>query len=454
MDYGTGFDNHLAQPDLQIDTASSSPLRIAICPPEFQPLLQAMNGESTDATYLIQSYIAQGLLAHGHSLTFIAPRSLTEVVSTQVVSQPALAPRTWSGSAWFEFSSRAAWWLQRRLRVPYLNMFSNYRLLDACLQCLPGHDVVYERNSMYRFGVAMACKRLRLPYVLYFEADDILEHDVMGRPVTGLLRWRLSKALRFNLSVANCVICVSEPARQHLIAAWDASPQKIVVLPNAADVRRFQPASEIGQQIRAALGMDNNPIVMFVGSFYKWHDVATLITSFAQIVRVYPETRLVLIGDGEQRQDMMQLSASLDIGRAVRFTGSVPHAEIPRWLAAADIAVAPYPQMQHEMWLSPIKVFEYMASGKAVVASAVGQLNKVISDGQSGLLVPPGDATAMTAALRRLIENEGLRSQLGRYARDEAVRKYSWEHYLSRLERVCAAVVAHKLAPCDRSSAV
>jgi glycosyltransferase involved in cell wall biosynthesis len=82
-----------------------------------------------------------------------------------------------------------------------------------------------------------------------------------------------------------------------------------------------------------------------------------------------------------------------------------------------------------------------MASGKAIIASAVGQLTEVVQDGRNGLLIPPGDVPAMTAALQRLIGSPALRSQLGQQAREDAVRKHSWEHYLSRLERVFAAVI-------------
>ncbi len=92
--------------------------------------------------------------------------------------------------------------------------------------------------------------------------------------------------------------------------------------------------------------------------------------------------------------------------------------------------------MEREMWLSPMKLFEYMASGKAVVASAMGQVRDVVKDGENGLLVPPGDETALADAVNRLIEDVSLRERLGMQAREDAVRYHSWEQYLSRLEAV------------------
>lgn len=430
------------QMSLPSSAPSSNSLRIAICPPEFQPLQQAMNGEKADATYIIQRYIAVGLLARGHSLTFVAPPNLDDVVCTSDPRRLKLAPRTWSASRWFNLISRNTWRVQRWLGMPYLNVFSNYRLFDACLQCLPGHDVVYERNGLFKFGVAMACKQLKLPYVLYVEADDIQESDFMGKPITGLLRWRAGEAIRYNLNAADCIICVSEPLKIHLTTNWGVPAEKIVVFPNVADVERFRPDPEVRAKVRASLGVDTNPLIIFVGNFYQWHDVATLLYAFAQALVAHPDARLVLVGDGAQRQVMWQRAADLGLSHAVQFTGLVAHAEVPRFMAAADIAVVPYPPMKQELWLSPLKLFEYMASGTAVIASRTGQIVDVVQDGRNGLLVPPGDASAMGIALQRLIDDSALRARLGRQAREDAVRKHSWENYISHLERLFAAVIA------------
>ena len=434
--------HNLRHMDGSTKVSSLDLLRIAICPPELKPLQQAMRGEPTNATYLLQRHIATGLRSRGHDLTFVAQRDLGHNVCTNDLDRPTPAPQTWSESHWFSFLSKGTWRVQQLLGVPYLNVFSNYRLFDACLQCLPGHDVVYERNGLYRVGVAMACKRLKLPYILFVEADEILEHDYMGEPITGLLRWRAGRMFRYNLDAADCIICVSKPSKAHLVTAWHIPAEKIVVFPNGVDVGRFRPDPEERAHGRALLGVDTNPLVLFVGNFYDWHDVANLLDSFAQVLAACREARLALVGDGATRKAMEQRVADLGIGHAVQFTGLVPHNEVPRLMAAADVAVVPYPPMEHDLWLSPLKLFEYMASGGAIIASSVGQLTDVVQDGRNGLLVPPGDAPAMAGALTRLIDDSALRARLGQQAREDAVRKHSWKTYISRLERLFAAVIA------------
>lgn len=421
-------------------------LRIALGFPEWKPFYEVMTGKPVDATYVIQGNLAQGLAARGHLLTFVAPSNPEELVVATDPFEARAARRTWSAGSLFKLTSKVVWRLQKLLGIPYLNYFSNLGYFDAALQELRDVDVIYERNGLYNAGLAMAGKRLNCPYVIFFEADQIMELDIMNKPITGLLRWRAGQLLRYNLNAADGIVCVTDAGKRQLINKWGVPEEKIAVFPNAVHVDRFRPDPEARTQIRASLGLNDEPVIMFVGNFYHWHDVPTLLRAFALALKICPQARLVLVGDGERKAEMMEQASTLGLSNAVKFTGIVPHADVPRFIAAADIAVVPYPPMEHEMWLSPLKLFEYMSSGKAVVASAVGQTEDVIRDGRNGLLVPPGDAEALVAAIRRLILDAELRVRLGRQAREDAVRQYSWETYLTRLEMLLAdAVHSHRL---------
>jgi glycosyltransferase involved in cell wall biosynthesis len=374
-------------------------------------------------------------------LKFLGPYDSEESIYSGELSHLEPARRTWTKNTLFQFASKAIWRIQRSVGIPYLNIFSNLRLMDACLQGLSDCDLVYERNGMYKFGVAMACKRLGIPYVLYVEADDILEHDIMRRPLTGLLRQQAARAFRYNLRAADRIICVSEPLKVHLVNKWEMPADKIVVFPNVADVRRFCPDPDAREMVRASFDIGNAPLIIFVGSFYEWHDVTTLLKAFVRVLNVYPDARLMLVGDGAKRQATMQLAIELGITRAVIFTGMVAHTDVPRFMAAADIAVVPYPVLQQDVWLSPLKLFEYMAAGNAIIASNVGQLSEWVANERNGLLVPPGDISALAAGIERLIGDPGLRMELGQNARVEAVQKHSWDRYLSDLEDVYYSVI-------------
>lgn len=410
-------------------------LKIAHCLPAQQWVEEMRSDNPKDAAHIQQKYIADGLQLRGHSILWAAPQGLKEVCLSDS-NTTRLAPGTWTTARWFDLLSGLVWRIQQLLRIPYLNYFSNLRHSDAYMQFLSDFDVVFERNGLYNSGVAMACRKQNLPYVMFFDADQIAELDFMGRPLRGLLCWRAVNLLRFNLGAARSIICVSEIARDHLMKTWAVPADKLIVLPNAVDVERFKPDPEGGAQTRSSLQLTSHPLVVFVGSFYRWHDVVTLLKAFAVVLDAHPDARLLLVGDGEERERMTNLSMDLNLGDSVRFTGFVSREEVIRYVNAADIAVVPVPDMKQEMWLSPMKLFEYMASGKAVVASAMGQIRDVIVDGCNGLLVPAGDEKALADAVKRLIEDAPLRRRLGERAREDAVQNHSWETYLARLEDV------------------
>ena len=417
-------------------------LRIAFCPPELQPLQLAMRGEPTNATYLLQSHIATRLISRSHELSFIAERDLGDNVFAKDLENPKSVPLTWSESLPFRLLQKLTWRVQQLFRIPYLNIFTNLRLYDACLRVLPGHDVIYERNGLYRNGIAMACRKLKIPYVLFVEADEIMEHDYMGEPLTGLLRRSAQRQFRYNLETADRIICVSSQLRTHLIAKWGISAQKIIVLPNGVAVAQFRPDSNSSKRVRKVFGFEDNPLVLFVGNFYEWHDIVTLLDSFPLVLNVHPNVRLILVGDGSMRESMEKYSADLGLSHVVYFTGLIPHTDVPDYMASADIAVVPYPEMDQENWLSPLKLFEYMASAKAIVASEVGQVKDIIQHEANGLLVTAGDAQEMSKAIIRLIDDIDLRTRLGKQAREDAVKTHSWEQYISRLEYIFRDVIS------------
>jgi glycosyltransferase involved in cell wall biosynthesis len=422
---------------------ATRPRKVAICLQDLAALHDMLaRGHAVDGTYVVQGYVAAGLARRGHDITFIAPRGLAEVEYGRDPGRPVPAPRTWSSAPWFDLASRIAWKGQQLAGIPYLNVFTNYRLLDACLRCLPGHDVVYERNALYSAAVARACGRLRLPYVMFFEADQLLELDYAGRPVAGLLRSRAEQLLRENLALATSIIVVSEPAKRHLLARWPVDAAKVVVCPNGVDTGLFRPNPDARVRVRASLGLRSEPLLLFTGSFFDWHDVPTLLEALARVSVSHPDTILVLVGDGPTRTAMEERAHALGLSHAVRFTGLIGHRAVPDMIAAADIAVAPYPTLDRELWHSPLKLYEYMAAGATVVASRSGQVAQVLRDGRNGLLVPPGDPGALALALVRALDDGALRTKLGRQAREDAVTQHSWDGYVARLEDVFADAIA------------
>ncbi len=178
-------------------------------------------------------------------------------------------------------------------------------------------------------------------------------------------------------------------------------------------------------------GLGSGPVVGFVGGLKNWHGIQNLLHGFRKVLSEIPDARLLVVGDGPKRGWIHGFVEGADIEEHVHLTGWMEHDKLPELVARMDVVVAPYPASE-EFYFSPLKLFEYMASGKPVVASRIGQICDVIEDGQSGWLVEPGDTEELADAIVRLIKDPVSRQTLGSLARRLAVGR-SW---LANAQRV------------------
>jgi glycosyltransferase involved in cell wall biosynthesis len=325
--------------------------------------------------------------------------------------------------------------VQRELHLPYFAFFDTMRFHEACYRFLPNYNLCHEHNGLLYGGAALACLRLGKPYVLTQSADIFLERDQIGNPIRGIQRIIAVLEARFNYRIAKRIICVSESSKRHLIRFWHVDPEKIVVLPNGVDTNLFRPI-DASREIRSKLELGDGPIIGFVGNFHPWHGLDLLVDSFIRIVSEFPTAKLLLIGDGRSRHIVDQKIEYYGVDSSVIVTGFISQKSVPEFLSVVDIAVLPYPKFSKELWFSPLKLYEYMATGKAIVASNDGQISQVISDGHNGLLVEPGSMNDLTHKLLYLIKHPEERLRFGKNARKQAIKQHSWSKYIQNLEAV------------------
>jgi glycosyltransferase involved in cell wall biosynthesis len=248
-----------------------------------------------------------------------------------------------------------------------------------------------------------------------------------------------------NLECADLVVVVSQPLRDELVERG-IDADAIVVAPNGADPARFRPDVD-GSGVRRDLQLDDAVVVGFVGSFGRWHGAEVLAGSFARLLAAEEASgrrlRLLMIGEGETLPEVKRRLSGTVGEETVRLPGSVAYEQIPAHLAACDILVAP--QVENAdgspFFGSPTKLFEYMAMGRAVVASKLGQMADVVADGRSGLLARPGDEADLARAISRLASDQALRCRLGAAARAAVLARHTWRHHvdgiLGKLEERC-----------------
>jgi glycosyltransferase involved in cell wall biosynthesis len=296
---------------------------------------------------------------------------------------------------------------------------------------LAGRDIafVWQHHDLFHTAGFAIARTLKRPLVLFVDAPVVWEDRKGGvhRPGWGRMVESYGESPQFR--TANVIACVSEEVADEVVRRG-GSEDRIIVTPCGVDPDRFSPASS-GESVKHRWGLDSFFVVGWMGSFRTFHGVELIIRAVALLQESIPNLALLLVGDGQERHRMQELATELRL-RNVRFTGTVPHEDMPEHIGAMDVAVVAS-ELESGFHYSPIKLREYMASGRAIVAPRVGQVQRTLEDGVDAVLVDPGDPGSIARALQGLYRDEHLREALGRAAR-ESVLSVSWEKQVQRLQ--------------------
>lgn len=309
---------------------------------------------------------------------------------------------------------------------------------------LPRPGFVYGRYSVGNYTGPMLRNLLGVPYVCEYNGSAIwIARNWGGKP----LRFeRVFMAIEdANLSGADLIVVVSEASRDELVQRGYPY-ERILVNPNGVDHNIYNPDIS-PEPIRDKLKIKPDELVIgFMGTFGRWHGVEILAEAFARLMKHQPElrssTRLLLIGDGITMPETRKCLEEHQVLDRVIMPGMISQSEGPAYLACCDILTSPHvPNIDNTRFFgSPTKLFEYMAMGKAIVASNLEQIGQVLDHGHSGYLVSPGDVDEFTEALSRLARAPEMRKRLGAASRNIAVKEFTWQQHTQRILKRLATI--------------
>ena len=276
-------------------------------------------------------------------------------------------------------------------------------------------DILHSQSVAIGWHAFIAKKVLHKPYLVWV------------RGYSEYLSWRFRKLIsKPALKNADAVIALTEDMKREIQKFCDRGA---LVIPNGIDLERFEglPRGNIRRQLKITNGQK---IIIFVGTLYSIKGVKYLIQAMKLIKNGNRNARLMLVGNGKERQSLEELTKELDLEEDVTFVGKVPNEEVPQYMIASDVFVLP--SLSEGF---PNVILEAMACGLPIVVTKVRGLPEIIEEGKNGFLVEPRSPEQIAEKVLQLLEDDDLRERISRNNK-EKVKQYSWERIMRRLEDV------------------
>ena len=336
--------------------------------------------------------ITSALEALGHEVLVVGPRGLRDAdlgaESKGVVALKRLVPRRLYEGLELLYSIREFWrlWRVYRRERP---------------------DALYERYNLFLLAGVMLKRVTGIPMLLEINAPLVDERRRFG----GLANRRLAAWIeQITWQAADRVLPVTEVLADYVRAAG-VNPRRISVIQNGVGPE-FLAGIADGARVRRRFGLSDKTVLGFTGFVREWHGLERVI----DLIAASDPARglhLLVVGDGPARRSLEERAAARGVAASVTITGVVPRDEVLHHVAAFDIALQPHVVP----YASPLKLFEYMALSRAIVAPSFANIREVLVHEESALLFDPADQAAFSAAIERLCADPILRARLGRGAR-------------------------------------
>jgi len=286
-------------------------------------------------------------------------------------------------------------------------------------------DVLLVRHHELGISCVPLAHRLGIPLILEVNApaEEGRRYDTETFHLTALQEW----TSRWKMRRADSIVVVSSFLKKYLTERYEIHSERISVAHNGADLQRFTPTAAPDAEFPRH---DRHPRIGFVGSFQRFHGLGLLAGMVRGVASARPAARFLFVGDGPGAETL-RLEAGHD--DCVEFTGRVPHERVPALLASLDIAVVAE-AAPHQC---PLKLIEFMAAGKAIVAPRYEPIAELLVDGTHGTLFPPCDLEALITNIVELIDQPEQRSRLGQAAAERAHTTLSWQDNARKVMAAC-----------------
>ena len=260
-------------------------------------------------------------------------------------------------------------------------------------------DIVYERRFSPKISMAVSMLT-GTPFAVEYNGIVDEEAAMQGRPLPNTWIGHLKTAVRVRmLRRASAVVTVTQGLGEIVIQRYGVDPERVFIAENGVDPELFQPLDRA--ESRFLLDLSPGPLICYVGNLVGWQGLETLLNAMTALPK---EVRLILVGDGPSRHYLAHMVERIGLSEQVQFVGTVPHEQVPRYIASADVCVASFSSERNlKSGVSALKVMEYLACGRPIVVTAIPGATEIVEAYGCGLVVRPEDPNAFSAALGQVI---------------------------------------------------
>ncbi len=316
-----------------------------------------------------------------------------------------------------------------------LRIFFNYRnSFKVYKKYSEKADLVYERFGSFQ-SLGRVFQKRHIPWVL--ETNALLSYESKFYRKTLFLSSIAKSFEKRAYQKCDVLVCISEALKEIITNEININPEKICVLPNAVNIDMFDPESH------SSIRLHSTFTIGFIGSLYPWSGLDNLFHSVKELKDRDINIKLTIVGDGQQLTTLEELAEKLDIAQDVAFVGRVNWSDIPKYISGFDLCYSGQTQFgPGKMYLSPLKLYEYMSMEKPVVISNFEDARRLIQHGETGFLFDPNNRNELTRVLQDAYVNQKLLVNIGKAGREVIAKNHSWE---SRIEKLIAFIDKNQL---------
>ena len=283
--------------------------------------------------------------------------------------------------------------------------------------------LIYERYSLFMFSSVWWAKRHNLPIVL--EINDSCQ---VQRVRSLTFKKLAAKIEAWIFKNATGLVFISTRFKEVAEQAYGEIANS-VVSPNGADLDKFIIDEASGAALRSKLGIEDKIVLGYVGAFVHWHGIDWFVDLACQRLKETPELVLLLVGDGVAFEGIKTKVIEAGVESQVILPGKVPHHEVSSFLSAMDLGILP----DSNDYGSPMKLFEFMAMGKGMIAPDFSPIAEVVQDNETSWLFPAGDRQACIDKVFAIVNDKNAHKTVGLNARAYIERERQWKHNAEQL---------------------